>query len=929
MVATHTENICHLISHTAEHSTAGAPATSSAASRVARCRIAFDREVGAVALAGGNRDTFNGKIDDGLESPVLLVADVSGRLWRSQRGGVSSTGGGIAFAKGWLDAGRGADTPADKQDAPAFDMVQLKPGNGRRRCLPLGVDRMSILICQQGPGGTSSAASNAGSPLGQGILLVATGSQSISPPVVTYVPNTNSSTNEKVILEDIVGLDSGCIVSTLMVSKDAVGIVPWRRLLRAMADPNDDNGVDAAANAAVFLGTGDGSVYCSLVSFQHVGKEGPERPMDSMRTTPAKQIHRMAPTQAVSSMFLIPNAPLQTSSGPSLPNLLAIVGRLGSVSVLDFSSAASSDAPLFISKSTALPHTGTCTSACSYRHCRMEQDMKKERNDFTILATFDDGSSFSCPLEIESARQGPSVLQKRSPATRLPIRRDAAVVLADPFKSDSETSNGVYMLTFGGALVGLRAETEHQVASSLEGSKVTGKITTALKRLCDATNIDTTTTKSSKFGIGHGNATGAIRETRDAGRLVSQQNASKWQSSDRDINTDQWFQTRHVQQPMLSDVVGSQPSATKDLAALYYADRDGESIKVAYSGAALNECTPIQDGKSPQEVKQIANQWNRRPLMTSSTICCTFKHSTEKETGSKVQIGTRTQDNNGPSPSNTKRKLHALVGSPGACAAKSAYSDARHNDDEILGLVTGILDGTDAPAARWSVLGDAVCGIVEEIEQDRSSNKRARVVSANLEDVESAMIQNKMCGQTDDRGKTKQNVSGQSILLSSCSTIAKKIAQKKSLALDGGAAGELESVSLEVVPLATDNDQGSTKIRYGVTPSSSESEDPRSILSLLRSCIVGMLAKRLAAPGEASIPVGEIEAATLLEAYRKAIKNPRTKKMAMYLATKADEFFAKMKQKETEEDGNDDEAFDVESVFLLYNQLRAIPLPLG
>ena len=147
--------------------------------------------------------------------------------------------------------------------------------------------------------------------------------------------------------------------------------------------------------------------------------------------------------------------------------------------------------------------------------------------------------------------------------------------------------------------------------------------------------------------------------------------------------------------------------------------------------------------------------------------------------------------------------------------------------------------------------------------------------------------------------------------------------------MDGGAAGELESISLEAVPSATDNDQGSTKIRYGVTPSSSESEDPRSILSLLRSCIVGMLAKRLAAPGEASIPVGEIEAATLLEAYRKAIKNPRTKKMAMYLVTKADEFLAKMKQKGTIEDDNDDEAFDVESVFLLYNQLRAIPLPLG
>ena len=53
--------------------------------------------------------------------------------------------------------------------------------------------------------------------------------------------------------------------------------------------------------------------------------------------------------------------------------------------------------------------------------------------------------------------------------------------------------------------------------------------------------------------------------------------------------------------------------------------------------------------------------------------------------------------------------------------------------------------------------------------------------------------------------------------------------------------------------------------------------------------------------------------------------------MAIYLVMKADELLSKMKERpgKSNEDCGGDESVDVESVYLLYNQLRAIPLPLG
>ena len=957
-MATHTANVCHLISHTVpnsnsddasgEHSQTGVggPAKRNAAdcnSRAARCRIAFDREVGAVAVSNGN------------DSPVLLVGDISGRLWRSRpkKEASSSTGDidtrkpGIAFAEGWLTVGsRDADSPiTNVDDGPSFDMVQQKPGRGRRRCLPLGVDQMSICQTSNEHGGSS--------PLGQGILMVAAGSQSISPPSVIFVPNAkDDDTNEEIIAEDMRGLEStrGRIVSTLLVSSDAIGAASWRNLLRAMTDSKDTiNGVDSAtANSAVFLGMSDGSIYCSLVSAspaaRQVGEEGSNRRLraESLRVTPAKQIHHMTPNQGVASMFLIPIESLAKVNGTP-PNLLVIVGCLGSVSILNCSSVSSllqPDEPIFTSKSSALPRIGTCTSACPYQPCRMEKDMKTERVEFTIMTTFDDGSSCSCQLAVESFKRGARfpILQNRSPVTRLPIRRDAAVACSDLNAGirGSEISKGVYIITFAGSLVGLQAKIQGRTSSShvdqpREGSKASGGIMMALKRLCDATNVGTTTAKPAKAGVEMDGTLGAIQETRDAGRVVSQQNASKCQGKVGATNTDKWFHTCHVQQPMLSDLVGSQPSPIEDLPPLYYVDHDGDSIKVAYAGVTLNECTSLQDGKYSGDVHQSATQWNSRPMTCSSTLSCTFEHSTEKNSVSNMKISARIQDDGDAlSLSNKKRKLQSLTDFP-AGRAKSAYSDFNH-EDEILGLVAASSNPKKAFLMRSIIFGDAISQMLEDRERDNLSMTKPRIVGSSLVEAEGAMIQDEILGRYGDDGKTKKHVTGQSILLSSCSAIAKKIAEKKTVDLeDGNANGGLESVSIEAVPSGASNDD-STWIRYGTTSSRLESDGfTHSSLPLLRSCIVDLLARRVSAPGEASIPLGEMEAVTLLDSYHKAIKNPRTKKMAMYLVMKADELLSKMKreQERSTEGCDDDEPVDVESVYLLYNQLRAIPLPLG
>jgi hypothetical protein len=518
--------------------------------------------------------------------------------------------------------------------------------------------------------------------------------------------------------------------------------------------------------------------------------------------------------------------------------------------------------------------------------------------------------------------------QNGSPATRLPIRRDAAMACSDLHMSGSHASSEVYMFSFGGSLVGLRAEIQRQTGSSqvdqpLGGSKASFEIMTALKRLCDATNMGTTAAKATKPGVGLDKGIGAIQETRDAARVVSRLEISKCQDADK------WFQTRHIQQAMLSDLVDSQPPATKDLAALYYIDRDGDSIKVAYAGVALNECTSLQQRESSREVQESAFQWNGRPMVSSSTLSCTFEHLNKKGM-CNVKVGTRIQDDHAPTPSKRKRKLQSLTGFS-AGKAKSAYSDGR-NEEEILGLVAGTSNLDRKFPPRWSSLADAISEMIEGKGGDNISTgvAKPRTVGSCTVEAEGAMILGEIFGRS---GKTKVNVTGHSILLSSCSAIAKKCMQKKTLSLGDSSATGLDSISIEAVPTDACNGDGSTKLRYDTTPSRLELDDSSSsTLPLLRLCIVDLLAKRVSAPGEASIPLGEMEAVTLLDSYHKAIKNPRTKKMAMYLVMKTDELLAKMKRQEgrsTENDGADGEPVYVESVLLLYNQLRAIPLPLG
>lgn len=299
---------------------------------------------------------------------------------------------------------------------------------------------------------------------------------------------------------------------------------------------------------------------------------------------------------------------------------------------------------------------------------------------------------------------------------------------------------------------------------------------------------------------------------------------------------------------------------------------------------------------------------------------------------SNVRVGTRVQDD-APSFSNKKRKLQSLTGFSAGRAKSAEYSSDVRNEDEILGLVAANSNPDTGCPTRWSIYGDAVSEMLEDKEHDNLSISKPCTAGSSLVEAEGAMIQSEMLRRSEDNGKTQKHVTDQSILLSSCSAIAKKVAEKKTFDLENGnASGGLGSVSIKAVPSVGSNDD-STRIRYGITSSRLESDgSTHPSLPLLRSCIVDLLAKRVSAPGEASIPLGEMEAATLLDSYHKAIKNPRTKKMAMYLVMKADELLSKMKRqpaRSTEDCGDDDESVDAESVYLLYNQLRAIPLPLG
>ena len=229
---------------------AGAGSPPAAGRLVAR----LEREVGAVALVPSEGGGKSGK--GGEESADLFVADRSGRLWRS-RGG---EGG------GW----EGGETRPGREPTEVR-LAGCLPGPGRGsgrslgrsgsrdRCLPLGTDLLAAARLPSGEGG--------------GTILVAAGSDALSPPSAILVPAGAEAGTEGVTVAvaagEVPGLGDAAArtVASLVVPARSLGRGAWSSLVAAAASAGENPPPDGDAPcAAVLLGGEDGTVHCSFVA---------------------------------------------------------------------------------------------------------------------------------------------------------------------------------------------------------------------------------------------------------------------------------------------------------------------------------------------------------------------------------------------------------------------------------------------------------------------------------------------------------------------------------------------------------------------------------------------------------------------------------------------------------------------------------------
>mmetsp|Transcript_26483 Transcript_26483/g.57387 ORF Transcript_26483/g.57387 Transcript_26483/m.57387 type:complete len:999 (-) Transcript_26483:48-3044(-) len=937
LVATHDGRKCNLITHSPMPGGSDDGEISSAEPqpvKVARCRISFDKDLGAVALAIPGRKNEDINNDDSVDNagPILFVADVVGRLWRSKSCKTSA----LAYSEGHID------TKADNGDAVGdngpFEMIECsgKTISGRkvRRCLPLGVDLMSIRPRMGRPNETAT----------DGTFLVAAGSQSIHPPAIVYVPNDITA---NVLVEEVAGTEASQIVSVLFVSRGSVGNA-WKRLLSGHhhhsmlgASP----GFVSQADAAVLFGMSDGSIYCALVSSVYANDEGKQ--VTSFNIEPAVPIARLHPQQSIVSLFLAPKGTSSTCC-QSPDSLLVCVGCLGTVAVLDWTSTESSSS-VFVSTSGALPRMNTWTSAApfqSYHSTNSDTSIDRLGSrggvTFAILATCDDGSTYTRQLTLKKSN-GYCKLIAMQTARRLAIRKDvaSASTLCVP-NNNTNNVDGIYLFTFKGSLLGLHVVEENTIlrAAAKGKSSASDCAVVSLKRLCEA-SLDTRVGPLRKVGTNE-NVVNAMTETRNAERIMSLNPENSSLGNDSGADSAQvkrnWFRTSHFHQSMLADAIASQKGLGKDLAPLFFEENGDRAkrTKVTYSGATRNHCSYL-DNSGDHGYMQEASLWNRRAFFVNASLTITFEQS--------IDAGILMMHHGERISNGRKRKIVPSlmpVGLAGSARSMQNCIGKRkqfsNGERDVFGLVAPAK--IDLPA-RWSTLDDVVSGMLENDSPTSRETVGRNVGGVYLANTERSMIKGDSAVRT-GKNACSTRMANQSIFLSTDSAIAKRLSREGSnsdgITLTGKRMYGIDSVSLAVE--AQQSNDSCRNLRYSVETSNAGTKEyvfsVCSTLPLLRSCIVGMLARRLEAPGhQASFPdLSELEAANLLDSYHQAVKNPRTKKMARYLATKAGECLAALKS-DGEDDANNNGKgsslllVDTAAVMTLYNQLRAIPLPLG
>ena len=900
---------------------AGAGSPPAAGRLVAR----LEREVGAVALVPSEGGGKSGK--GGEESADLFVADRSGRLWRSR----GREGG------GW----EGGETRPGREPTEVR-LAGCLPGPGRGsgrslgrsgsrdRCLPLATDLLAAARLPSGEGG--------------GTILVAAGSDALSPPSAILVPAGAEAGTEGVTVAvaagEVPGLGDAAArtVASLVVPARSLGRGAWSSLVAAAASAGENPPPDGDAPcAAVLLGGEDGTVHCSFVA----AAGGGEAP--ALAIGGAVPVLRLGPRpQAAVALFLLPlEAPGGASpcgdgeGGGAGPAALVCVGSLGAVAVLGWGGSSlppepppprSRSPPFAVASGGGLPPVGTWTSAAP-------------RRPSEFVATSDDGSTHVCRVRPGLLGHGCSVQ-----TTPLRVRREMRTVSTDASWEERGLC-GMYFGTFQGSLLAMRdgeGETnddgpEQQAKATAGRGSSLDRANAAMKQICDIHRIENDGPFSTSSGALDA-IMEAMKETREVESIVSRHAqpggregstpliASQLshdgmsvsissQTGTNSSDEETWFQTCHARQP---------PENTKhsveDLVPLW----THLGTKVSYAGATISHCTSVSESNECLQFR--VPLWNRLPVTIDRSMCTSFKIAVGVDEA-LPKNGYQRASFLGGGGSKRKRELSSIA--PVFASKRACLRSG------LLGVVMPI--ESKIASSRISAIGHPFECFKGEDNASASKphlmkNKRDGPLHANLETrlIESIFS----TGQPSET----MHAAPLPLMLSSSSSIVSVI-EKRPEASCGKSSG-LNGVSIDIVPGSGGvADKNAVKTLRLVLTGSAELDEACSKIPLVRSSTLHMLSERLLLSSE--MPLSEVEAANLLALYHEALKNEQNQKKTKYLQSGIQKCILAA-GKRTEEGvaiyNCDDVTGDaiggdvsrtVSSAYRLYNQLRTIEIPLG
>ena len=494
VVASHNGNICTLVTHSLEEVDSTIP--SNKRRHHYRLGIHFGRKIKSVALLT-HKYVTKSKSEQGLntcvfhcEDVILFVHTQCGKLWKSNICSKDQTiyhKSTVAFSNGHFYV------PCKSPHPHSFQMVECLQNyrNSSRIPLLLGISHISLQLCTNKDvtdKNVKKMQHSADTKSAEDTFIVMTVAGGFASPRIFMFSTKNGDSNEfgtdaadtlrdhhndlHVEVTDVVGLEEhkSRITFLTLLSKDNLMPILWEKIVGiwnnthmvAITDFNsciNENKFEHKCNrnydSAIFIGSKDGSVYCSLffATADNVANDSNEKTSNlerkidencctarithlhhifNINDAKSNQIHDH---ESIVSIDCIPSFSSKNyfhKCHSHKSSKVLIVGSLGSLYILDPDLSNCNQTTTFRRFAISLPPIGIWISVAScWSPFRNTTSSESQDKDCTLLAVLDTGSTFLFPIKsYDTIHDLNSTLQK-IPAGHHPflIEKNSAIQL--------------------------------------------------------------------------------------------------------------------------------------------------------------------------------------------------------------------------------------------------------------------------------------------------------------------------------------------------------------------------------------------------------------------------------------------------------------------------------------------------------------------